>query len=58
MCWIAGLCFIRHEAFNFLEDKPIPHLCASLPECSEFLRFTSGVTPADFLTASIAADRF
>ena len=32
-----------------------PHLCASSPAHNGFLRFTSGVTPADLLAASMAA---
>ena len=32
-----------------------PHLYAFSPGCNGFLRFTSGATPADFLTASMAA---
>ena len=37
-------------------SKPgwIPHLHALLPECNEFLRFTSGAKPADLLMASMA----
>ena len=42
----------------------IPHLCASLPKCNGFLRFTSGATPAlmaiehspDSVYLEIAAD--
>ena len=38
-------------------SKPgwIPRLPALSPACNEFLRFTSGVTPADLLAASMAA---
>ena len=38
-------------------SKPgcIPHLHAFSPACNGFLRFTSGATPADPLTASMAA---
>ena len=36
----------------------MPHLCASLPESNRFLKFTSGETPADLLTASMAAESF
>ena len=37
-------------------SKPgwIPHLHALLPVCNEFLRFTSGATPADLLVANMA----
>ena len=35
----------------------IPHLHASSPVHNRFLTFTSGVTPADLLEASMAADR-
>ena len=37
---------------NQIEDG-FPHLHASLPACNEFLRFTTNVTPADLLVASI-----
>ena len=36
----------------------IPHLHALLPVCNWFLRFPSGVTPADLLSASMAAEPF
>ena len=36
----------------------IPCLCASLPVCNGFLRFTSGVTPADCMEVSMAAKPF
>ena len=36
----------------------IPHLCALSPVCNEFQRFTSGVTPADCIEVSIAAEPF
>ena len=41
-------------------SKPgwIPHLGASSLACNGFLRFTSGVTLADFLAASMAAEPF
>ena len=41
-------------------SKPgwIPWLCASSPEFNEFLSFTFGVTPADLLTTSMAAEPF
>ena len=35
-----------------------PHLCASSPACNGFFRFTSGVTAADLLTASMATEHF
>ena len=34
------------------------HLCSLSPVCNGFLRFNSGVTPADILTASMAAKLF
>ena len=41
-------------------SKPgwIPHLCALLPTCNEFPRFTSGVTPANCIEVSMAAEPF
>ena len=30
----------------------------SVPECNGFIRFASGATPTDLLTASIAAEPF
>ena len=41
-------------------SKPgwIPHLCALSSMCNGFLRFTSGVTPADLLAACMAAEPF
>ena len=41
-------------------SKPgwIPCLCTLSPACNEFLRFTSGVTPADCIEVSMAAEPF
>ena len=36
----------------------IPHLCALLPACNEFLRFISGATPANCIEVSMAAEPF
>ena len=36
----------------------VPCLCASLPVCNGFLRFTSGTTSANLLVSSITAELF
>ena len=43
---------------GFQSQGWIPCLHASLPVCNRFLRFTSAVTPADLLVASMTAEVF
>ena len=43
---------------RFQSQRGSPRLHASSPECNRFLRFTSGVIPADLLVASMAAQLF
>ena len=42
----------------FQSQDGFPCLHALLPVCHGFLRFTSDVTPADHLVASMAAEQF
>ena len=49
---------LQYASFGLLVISVLgfkPCLYASSPVWSGFLRFTSGVTPADILTASLAA---
>ena len=50
----------RHwcPCFGFQSQGGSPSLNASLPTCIGFLRFTSGVIPADLLMVSMAAGPF
>ena len=50
MFWTSG-----DVSPGFQSQEWIPHLCALSPACNEFLRFTSGATPADLLAATMAA---
>ena len=43
---------------GFQSPGGFPHPCVVLPACNGILRFTSGVTPADLSTASMAAGAF
>ena len=43
---------------GFQIQDEFPHQHASSPACNGFLRFTSGVTPADLLAASVVAELF
>ena len=43
---------------GFQSQGQFPNLHASLPGHNGYLRFTSGVTPADLLVASMAAKLF
>ena len=55
--WYPCLGILVLSAIGF-KGRVDPHLCASSPACNAFLRFTSGVTAADLLTASMAAEHF
>ena len=43
---------------GFKSHSGFPHLGPLSPVCKGILKFTSGMTPADFLAASMAADPF
>ena len=51
--WTSG-----HVCPGFQSQGGFSHLCALLPTHNGFLRFTSGMTPADLLAASMVPQLF
>ena len=51
--WTSGDVYPR-----FQSQVGLAHLCDLLPVCNGFIRFSSGVTPADLLAGSMAVEPF
>ena len=51
--WMSG-----EVCLGFKSQGGFPHLCASSPLYNGFLKFTYGMTLADFLTASMVAELY